>query len=54
MSVPEAAEACGGKEPVLVGRNPRLGERPGETVGCFGAMRAGVTGEAGLHPTRTR
>ena len=37
MSVPEAAEACGGKEPVLVGRNPRVGERPGETVGRPGA-----------------
>lgn len=54
MSVPEAAEACGGKEPVLVGRNPRLGERLGVTVGRPAASPAGVSSETGLHPTRTR
>ena len=32
---------------VLVARRPRPGKRPG-------AVRAGVTGETGLHPTRTR
>ena len=39
MSAPEVAEACGGKEPVLVGRNPRPGKRPGALPGRPGPGR---------------
>ena len=43
----------GGKDPVLVGRNRRPRQRPG-LPHVDGAVRTGVTGETGLHPTRMR
>ena len=46
-STPDPPPVAPGPRAVLVARRPRPGKRPG-------AVRAGVTGETGLHPTRTR
>ena len=46
-STPDPPPVAPDPRAVLVARRPRPGKRPG-------AVRAGVTGETGLHPTRTR
>ena len=46
-STPDPPPVAPDPRAVLVARRPRPGKRPG-------AARAGVTGETGLHPTRTR